>query len=121
MNVKGLLLRELAEGMKEKELALAIGVPRGKLEHSLAGTFPEDTSTWEKLARYFRMNVDELRIGGSTHSITILNLSDQTQQSAGGLVRKIPLLDWHQLSQMCTNTPFRHPRRSDARHDRHFW
>jgi SOS-response transcriptional repressor LexA len=106
VNVKGLLLRELAEGMTEKELALAIGVSQGTLEHILAGTFPEDPATWEQLASYFRMNVDVLRTGGSTHSITILNLSDHAQQSAVGLVRKIPLLDWQQLSEMCTTTSF---------------
>jgi SOS-response transcriptional repressor LexA len=106
VNVKGLLLRELAEGMTEKELALVIGVPEGTLEHILADTLPEDPATWEKLARYFRMSVDALRTGGSTHSITILNLSDLTHQSTAGLIRKIPLLDWHQMGQMFMNTPF---------------
>jgi SOS-response transcriptional repressor LexA len=106
VNVKGLLLRELTEGMTEKELALAIGVPQGTLEHILADTFPEDPATWDKLAKYFRMNMDVLRTGGSTHSMTMLNLSDQAQHSAAGLVRKIPLVDWHQLSRICTNTSF---------------
>ena len=103
VNVKGLILRELGEGVTEKELASTIGVPQGMLENILADKFPEDPASWEKFARYFRMDVDVLRTGGSTHSITILNLSDRTHHSAAGLIRKIPLLDWHQMGQMVTS------------------
>ena len=103
MNLKGLIHRELAEGVTEKELASIIGVPQGMLENILADKLPEDSASWDKFARYFRMDVDVLRTGGSTHSITILNLSDRTLHSGGSLIRKIPLLDWDQLGQMVTS------------------
>lgn len=48
------------------------------------------------------MDVDVLQTGGSTHSTVILNLSDRILQSATGLIRKIPLLDWHQMSHIIT-------------------
>lgn len=103
MNVKGLILRELGEGMTEEELASTIGVPQRMLENILADKLPEDSASWEKFARYFRMDVDVLQTGGSTHSITILNLLDRTLHSGGSLIRKIPLLDWHQIGQMVTS------------------
>ena len=103
MNVKGLILRELGEGMTEKELASTIGVSLRTLENILANKFSEDPASWEKLARYFRMDVDVLRTGGSTHSITMLSLSDRTLHSAAGFIQKIPLLDWDQIGQMVTS------------------
>ena len=103
MNVKGLILRELGEGVTEEELASTIGVSLRMIKNILADKLPEDAASWEKFARYFRMNVDVLKTGGSTHSITILNLSDRTLRSAAGLVRKIPLIGWHQLGQMVTS------------------
>jgi SOS-response transcriptional repressor LexA len=103
VNVKGLILWELDEGMTEEELASAIHVPLRTLNDILAGNFPQDSDSWEKLARYFRMDVDVLQAGGSTHSIVLLTLSDRTLQSAAGLIRRIPLLDWDQMGQMVTN------------------
>ena len=44
MNLKGLIHRELGEGMTEKELASAIGVSLRTLENILADKFPEDPS-----------------------------------------------------------------------------
>jgi len=103
VNVRSLLLRELEEGMTEEELASAIGVSPQTLTNILANEFPKDSVSWEKFARYFRLDVDVLQTGASTHSITILNLSDRTLQSATGLIRKIPLLNWHQLDQIITS------------------
>lgn len=103
MNVKSLILLELDEGMTEKELASAVGVSLRTLTNILADKFPKDSASWENFARYFRMDVDVLRTGGSTHSITMLTLSDCTVQSAAGLIRKIPLLDWHQMCQVVTS------------------
>jgi len=100
VNVKGLILRELGEGTTEKELASAIGVSQKTLEDILADKFPEDSARWEKFARYFRKDVDFLRTGGSTHSITILNLSGHTRKSNAGRIRRIPLLNWHQMNQL---------------------
>ena len=103
MNVRSLILRELDEGMTEEELASAIDVSSQTLTNILANEFPNDSAVWNKFTRYFRVDVDVLKTGGSTHSTVILNLSDRTLQSATGLIRKIPLLDWHQLSQMITS------------------
>lgn len=103
MNVKSLLLWELDEGMTEKELASTIGVPLQTINNILAGQFPKDSATWGKFARYFRVDVDLLRTGGSTHSITMIVLSDRTLQSAAGRIRRIPLLDWREMSQIVTH------------------
>ena len=103
VNVKGLLLRELGEGMTEKELVSAIDVSPRMLKNILADKFPKNSASWDKFAKSFRMDVDVLRTGGSTHSITVLNVSDRTLQSAIGLIRKIPLLDWHQMGQLVTS------------------
>mgnify|MGYP001581615786 CR=1 FL=1 len=103
MNVKSLILWELGEGMTEKELASAIDVSPRTLTNILADKFPQDSASWEKFARYFRMDVDVLQTGGSTHSITMLTLSDRTLQSAAGLIRKIPLLNWHAIGQIVTS------------------
>ena len=44
MNLKGLIHRELAEGMTEKELALAVRVPLQTLVNILAGKDPKDAA-----------------------------------------------------------------------------
>ena len=106
MNIKGLILRELAEGLTEKELASAIGVAEETLVNILADEFPVDSVSWETFSKYFRMDVDVLRTGGSTHSITILNLSDLVHQSNAGLIRKIPLLEWDQMGQLVLSKDF---------------
>jgi SOS-response transcriptional repressor LexA len=106
MNIKGLILRELAEGLTEKELASAIGVAEETLVNILVDKFPVDSVSWEIFSKYFRMDVDVLRTGGSTHSITILNLSDLVRQSKAGLIRKIPLLEWDQMGQLILSKDF---------------
>jgi SOS-response transcriptional repressor LexA len=103
MNLKGLIHRELGEGMTEKELASAIDVSLQTLENILANKFPEDPARWEKFARYFRMDVDLLRTGESAHSITMLDLPGSTHHAAAGHIRKIPLLTWQQMGQMATS------------------
>jgi len=100
VNLKGLIHRELGEGMTEKELALAIGVSLQTIESILADKFPEDDARWEKLARYFRMDVEILRAGASARAVTILNLSASSHHSPAGRIRRIPLLNWHQMGQM---------------------
>jgi SOS-response transcriptional repressor LexA len=103
VNVRSLLLRELEEGMTEEELASVIDISLQTLTNILAYEFPEDSASWEKFARYFRMDVDVLQTGASTDSIMILDLSDRTLQFTTGLIREIPLLDWHQLDQVVTS------------------
>lgn len=103
MNVRSLILRELEEGMTEEELASVIEVSPQTLTNILANEFPEDSAVWDKFMKYFRMDVDVLRTGGSAHSTVLLNLSDRTLQSGTGLIRKIPLLDWSQMDQIITS------------------
>ncbi len=104
MNVRSLILRELEEGLTEEELASAIEVSLQTITNIIANEFPTDSAVWDKFTRYFRVDVDVLQTGGSTHSTVILNLSDRTLQSATGLIRKIPLLDWYHMSQIITST-----------------
>lgn len=106
MNVRSLILRELEEGLTEEELASAIEVSLQTITNIIANEFPTDSAVWDKFTRYFRVDVDVLQTGGSTHSTVILNLSDRTLLSATGLIRKIPLLDWYHMSQIITNTSF---------------
>ena len=102
MNLKGLVHRELGEGLTEKELASAVGVPLRTLANILSDKDPEDRAIWEKFARYFRMDVDFLRTGESAHVRTTVELPGSTSHSAAGHIRKIPLLNWHQMGQMVT-------------------
>jgi SOS-response transcriptional repressor LexA len=103
VNLKGLVHRELGEGLTEKELASAVGVPLRTLANILTDKDPEDPAIWEKFARYFRMDVDFLRTGESAHSRTTVELPGSTHHSAAGHIRKVPLLNWHQMGQMVTN------------------
>jgi SOS-response transcriptional repressor LexA len=48
------------------------------------------------------MDVDFLRSGELAHARTTVELPGSTHHSAAGDVRKIPLLNWHQLGQMVT-------------------
>ena len=100
MNLKGLAHRELGEGMTEKELASLIQVPLRTLSKVLAGKDPQDPAIWEKFARYFRMDVDVLRAGEPVHLGTAHGLPGSIHYSAAGQIRKIPLLNWHQLSEL---------------------
>ena len=63
MSIKGLILRELGEGLTEKELASTIGVAEEVFVNILADKFPIDPASWETFAKYFRMDVDFLRTG----------------------------------------------------------
>lgn len=105
MNLKSLVHRELAEGITEKELASLIRVPLRTLSKILADTDPEDPAIWEKFARYFRMNVDVLRTGESAQLTTTHGLTGNVQYSAAGHIRGVPLLNWHQLSQLVASKP----------------
>jgi SOS-response transcriptional repressor LexA len=103
MNLKNLIHRELGEGMTEKELASTVRVSPRTLMNILAGKDPKDLAIWERFARYFRMDVDFLRTGESTHAKTMVELPGRTSHSAAGHIRKFPLLTWHQMGQMTTS------------------
>lgn len=102
MNLKGLVHRELGEGLTEKELASAVGVPLRTLTNILTDKDPQNSAVWEKFARYFRMDVDFLRTGEAAHARTTVELPGNTRHSAAGEIRKIPLLDWHHIGQVVT-------------------
>lgn len=100
MNLKGLVHRELGEGLTEKELASAVGVPLRTLTNILTDKDPQNSAVWEKFARYFRMDVDFLRTGELPHSRTTLEFPGNAHRSAAGEIRKIPLLNWHHIGQI---------------------
>lgn len=102
MNLKGLIHRELGEGMTEKELASAVRVPQRTVVKILGGEDPKDPAVWEQFAKYFRMDVDFLRTGESAHAETMVELPGSPSHSAAGHIRKIPLLNWQRIGQMAT-------------------
>ena len=100
MNLKGLIHRELGEGLTEEELASAVGVSVRTVANILVDELPQDPTIWEQFARYFRIHADFLRSGGSLHSEGRFELTENTHHSPVGQIRKVPLLKWHQMDQM---------------------
>ena len=102
MNVKGLVHRELSEGMTEAELASAIGVSVRTIADILVDKLPQDSAIWEQFAQYFRIHSDFLRYGGPLESEGLFELSERTHFSPLGQMRRVPLLRWDQIDQMVT-------------------
>jgi len=102
VNLKGLVHRELGEGLTEQELASSVGVPLRTIVNILADKLPHDRAIWEKFSKYFRMDVEFLRTGEWAHATTTVELPGSTHHSAAGHIRKFPLLSWHQIGQMVT-------------------
>lgn len=102
MNLKGLVHRELGEGMTEEELASAVDVSMRAITNILAGKLPRGRAIWEKFARYFRMDVDFLRTGEPAHAGRTVELPARARPSAAGEIRRIPLLHWQHIGQMAT-------------------
>lgn len=100
MNLKGLIHRELGEGLTERELASAVGVHLRTITNILADKAPEDPGIWEKFAKYFRMDADFLRTGVLPHARTTVELPVKAHHSAAGQIRKFPLLRWDQMGQI---------------------
>lgn len=100
MNLKGLVHRELGEGMTEEELASAVGVSAQTIQHILTDELLQDSVIWERFARYFRVHADFLRSGGPPHSDGLFELTGNTHPSSLGQMRKVPLLKWHQIGPM---------------------
>ena len=67
MNLKGLVHREINEGMTEKELAAAVGVSVLTITDILADNLPQDPAIWETFARHFRIHAESLRLGVPPH------------------------------------------------------
>jgi len=100
MNLKGLVHREIGEGLTEEELASTVGVSVGTIENILADELPQDRATWKLFARYFRIDVDFLKIGGPPHLEGLFDLTESANPSPLGQMRKVPLLRWDQIDQM---------------------
>ncbi len=100
MNLKGLVHRELGEGLTEEELASAVGVSVRTIANILADKLPQEPEIWEQFARYFRIHADFLRSGGPPHSKGLFELSGVIHHSPVGQLRKVPLLRRDQIDQM---------------------
>ncbi|TLY25681.1 MAG: S24 family peptidase [Nitrospirae bacterium] len=103
MNLKGLIHRELGEGLTEEELASAVGVSVRTIANILVDELPQDPAVWETFARYFRIHADFLRSGGPPHSEGLFDLTESAHPSPLGPMRKVPLLRWDQIDQMVTS------------------
>jgi SOS-response transcriptional repressor LexA len=102
VNVKGLVQRELSEGLTEEEIASAVGGSVRTIADILVDELPHDPAIWEQFARNFRIHSDFLRYGGPLESEGLFELSEHTHLSPLGQMRKVPLLRWDQIDQMVT-------------------
>lgn len=100
MHLKGLVHRELGEGVTEEELASAVGVSVRTIADILADELPQEPALWEQFAQYFRIHADFLRSGGPPYSEGLFELSGHIDFSPLGPIRKVPLLKWDQIDQM---------------------
>ena len=103
MNLKGLVHRELGEGLTEEDLASAVGVSAQTIANILIDKLPQDPAIWEAFARYFRIDADFLRVGGPPLPEGVFELTGSTHHSRAGHMRKVPLLNCHQIDQMVTS------------------
>jgi transcriptional regulator with XRE-family HTH domain len=102
MNLKGLVHRELGEGLTEEELASAVGVSVRTIANILIDELPQDPAIWEAFARYFRIHADFLRSGGPPHSEGLFDMTESAHPSPLGPMRRVPLLKGDQIDQMIT-------------------
>jgi SOS-response transcriptional repressor LexA len=103
VNLKGLVHRELGEGLTEEELASAVGVSVRTIANILLDELPQDPAVWEIFARYFRIHADFLRSGGPPHSEGLFDRTEGAHPSPLGQMRTVPLLRWDQIDQMVTH------------------
>src|SRR3954469_16175780 len=103
VNLKGLVHRELGEGLNEEELASAVGVPVRTIDDILSDELPQDSAIWEQFARYFRIHADFLRSGGPPHRERLFEVTENPHLTPLGQMRKVPLLRCDQLGQMVTS------------------
>jgi hypothetical protein len=100
MDLKGLLHRELSEGVTESELASLVGVSLRTIADILVDKLPQDPAIWAKFAQYFRINADFLRAGGPPLPEGVFELRGTTHRCPIGSMRTVPLLKPHQVNQM---------------------
>jgi SOS-response transcriptional repressor LexA len=87
----------LAEGLTEKDLALAVGVTPRTIFNILAERVPKDPAVWRKFAKYFRMDVDFLRTG------RVLSFTEPSDKEGRGLalqMRRVPLVNWSHIGKV---------------------
>ncbi|CAI4032365.1 S24 family peptidase [Nitrospira tepida] len=97
MNLKGLIYRELGEGLTEKELAAAVGVSPGTIDRILANKSPKEPAVWHQFAKYFRMDADFLRAGAPRKT------PGRSRKAGIGPtvpMRKVPLVSWEAIGRM---------------------
>ena len=96
-DLKGLVHREIGEGLTEEELASAVGVSVQTIANILADNLPQDPAIWETFARHFRIHADFLRSGGPPHSDGLFELTESAHHSPIG-----PLLgNSHRMAGFC--------------------
>jgi SOS-response transcriptional repressor LexA len=100
VDLKGLLHRELSEGVTEKELASLTGVSGRTIADILVDKLPQDPAIWENFARYFRIHADFLRAGGHPLPEGVFELTGTSHRCPIGSMRTVPLLKPHQINQM---------------------
>lgn len=100
MNLKGLVHRELGEGLTEAELASAVGVSVRTIANILTDELPQDPVIWKNFARHFRIHADVLRSGGPPYTEGLFDLTEGAHPSPLGPMRKVPLLRWDQIDLM---------------------
>jgi len=103
VNLKGLVHRELGEGVTERQLASSVGVSMRTIGNILKDKLPQDPTIWEAFARYFRIDADLLRAGGSPLPEGVFELTDTKDRGLMGSMRTVPLLNCHQFDQMVTS------------------
>jgi len=103
MDLKGLIQRELGEGLTEEELATAVRVSSRTIVNILADKVPQNPAIWEAFAIYFRMDADFLRTGGPPYPEGLFELTGSTHHSPVGEMRQVPLLKEDQIDQMISS------------------
>ena len=98
MTLSSLILKELSEGQSEHELAKSIGIPKDALNSILAGSPPDNTEVWKKLATYFRMDMDFLRFGELRPKDCHCEFLSGTPTTAVESFRKVPLISWQNIA-----------------------
>jgi SOS-response transcriptional repressor LexA len=103
VNLKGLVCRELGEGVSETQLASSVGVSLRTIGNILEDKLPQDPTIWEAFAKYFRIDADVLRAGGPPFLEGVFKLGDSKHRASVAEMRTVPLLNCHQVSQMFTS------------------
>lgn len=103
MDLKGLVHREIGEGLTGEELASVIGVSERTIADILVDEPPQDPAILEKFALYFRTDAELLQSGGPPHPEGVFDRTEGAHSSPLGEMKKVPLLRGDQVNQMVTS------------------